>query len=134
MRKILLLLSLTLLTLSCSTDESNQRLNQNCYNSQYNYEQISFEDRWQGEFYRHENGVEILPRVVITENNMTVYLENGEVREYCKAVQMGQNYGQNSLRLTEDEYLGMIYWSTNAFYISIHNNEGDIFNYLFAKR
>ena len=49
MKKLLLLASLTLLTLSCSTDETTQR-DENCYNSEVAYPQISLLPTWQGEF------------------------------------------------------------------------------------
>ena len=45
MKKLLLLLSLTLLTLSCSTDETTQR-DENCYNSEVAYPQISLLPTW----------------------------------------------------------------------------------------
>ena len=71
MKKLLLLMSLTLL-LSCSTEETVQT-DLNCYNSEVSYPQISLLPTWQGEFYRHINGVEILPRLVNTSNSITVY-------------------------------------------------------------
>ena len=140
MKKLLLLLSLTLLTLSCSTDETTQR-DENCYNSEVAYPQISLLPTWQGEFYRHINGVEILPRLVNTSNSITVYLENGEVRTYCKAVQMAQPYlgganepDSNNLRLTTTDYFRINRTSTNGYDISISSTEGDLINYAFAKR
>lgn len=138
--KKLLLLSLILLTLSCSTEETVQR-DLTCYNSEVSYPQISLLPTWQGEFYRHINGVEVLPRVVNTSNSITVYLENGEVRTYCKAVQMGQPYlngdnepNSNNLRLTTTDYFRIDRTSTNSYNISIHNSEGDLINSIFAKR
>lgn len=133
-------MSLTLLTLSCSTEETTQT-DLNCYNSEVSYPQISLLEVWQGEFYRHINGVEILPRVINTENSITVYLEGGEVRTYCKAQQMAQEYHSgdnnpfnNNLQLTSTDYFRIDRLSTNAYNIAIHNREGDLINYAFAKR
>ena len=135
MKKLLFIFIATIL-LSCTTEETVQT-DLNCYNSDLSYPQISLLEIWQGEFYRHDNGVEILPRVVNTANSITVYLENGEVRTYCKALQMAQPYHEgdnepfeNHLQLTPTEYFSI----TNDYFISIHNSEGVIISYPFAKR
>jgi len=49
--KKLLFLSLTLLTLSCSTEERNL----NCYNSEYGYEQLNMDEDFIGVWYRTDN-------------------------------------------------------------------------------
>ena len=132
MKKLLLLASLTLLTLSCSTDELQR--DENCYNSEYNYEQVQFQENYIGDFRVAVNGVrQDVPRVVTTETSLTIYLENGEVREYCKALQMAQSWQSNNLQLAPTHYLRMQRNSSNLYNIVLTEDGQDVFNRHFGR-
>ena len=95
---------------------------------------MQFQENYIGDFRVAVNGVrQDVPRVVTTETSLTIYLENGEVREYCKALQMAQSWHSNNLQLGDTHYLRMQRNSSNLYNIVLIEDGQDVFNRFFGR-